>query len=175
MIEVDDAGGGCFIGPEVMVVHCLDTGKAWFFYIPPSNNDRIEYAAKILTTAFQELGISNQEKVRLCRGELFNLLEINLKARGYSVVREKVSQATDQLAEAKFLDILYSYGFPRNLSLVNRNYQELYELVAYWYYSQEKRRPGDIRKIRIQAPFWTKKVARRFPNLLRILLEEEAG
>jgi hypothetical protein len=175
MIEIDDAGGGCFVGPEVLVVHRLEPDQAWFLYIPPYIRERIDYAAVILKRAFQELKISREETVKLCRGEIFDQFEIYLREHGYSVSREKVSPATDELAEAKFMEILYSYGFPRTLSLANRNYHDFYELVGYWYFSLEKGKLREIRKIRLNPPPRSKKVANKFPNLLRLLFQEEVA
>ncbi|HBE79286.1 MAG TPA: hypothetical protein DDW65_16165 [Firmicutes bacterium] len=176
MIEIDDAGGGCFIGPEVLVIHKLETGKVWYLNIPPTVQERIQYAARILKAAFRDLAVSREEPVRLCRGEIFDLFQEYLMSQGYRVVREKVSDATDQLAEARFMDILYSYGFPRNLTLKDRNYQEFYQLVSCWYHycKEEDNRLKGIRKTRLQPSFYGRKVARKYPNLLRKMLEEEA-
>jgi hypothetical protein len=175
MIEIDDAGGGCFVGPEVLVIHNLETGKVWYRDIPPNVQERVKYAAKILKAAFRELAISKEEPVRLCRGEIFDLFQQLLEEQGYQVVREKVSDATDSLAESHFMDILYSYGFPRNLTLQNRNYQQFYQLVSCWYYYyREDGHLKGICKTRLQLPFYGRKVAKKYPNLLRLLLEEEA-
>ncbi|HBF38915.1 MAG TPA: hypothetical protein DDW50_16545 [Firmicutes bacterium] len=174
MIEIDDAGGGCFVGPEVLVIHKLETGKAWYLNIPPHVEERIKYASKILKAAFQELAISKDEPVRLCRGEIFDPFQDYLSSKGYQVVREKVSEATDQLAEVRFMDILYSYGFPRNLTLKDRNYQQFYQLVSCWYYyCKDDQHLHGIRKTRLQPSFFGRKIARKYPNLLRMLLEDE--
>jgi hypothetical protein len=175
MIEIDDAGGGCFIGPEVLVIHRLETGKVWYLNIPPNIQERVKYAAKILKAAFRELAVSKEEPVRLCRGEIFDLFQEYLAGKGYQVVREKVSDATDQLAETRFMDILYSYGFPRNLTLKDRNYQQFYQLVSCWYYyCREDNHLHAMCKVRLQPPFYGRKIAQKYPNLLRMLLEEEA-
>jgi hypothetical protein len=174
MIEIDDAGGGCFIGPEVLVIHRLETGKVRYLDIPPNVQERIKYAAKILKKAFRELAISKEEPVRLCRGEIFDLFQEYLTAEGYRVLREKVSDATDHLAEARFMDILYSYGFPRNLMLKDRNYQQFYQMVSCWYYyCKESNHLQGIRKTRLQPSFFGRKMAQNYPNLLRLLLEKE--
>jgi hypothetical protein len=174
MIEIDDAGGGCFIGPEVLVIHRLETGKVWYLDIPPHVEERVKYASKILKAAFQELAVSKDEPVRLCRGEIFDLFQEYLSSRGYHVVREKVSEATDNLAETRFMDILYSYGFPRNLALRDRNYQEFYQLVSCWYYYCQEDHPlRGIRKVRLQPSLFGRRIARKYPNLVRMLLEQE--
>lgn len=174
MIEIDDAGGGCFLGPEVMVIHRLETGQAWYLYIPPHEIDRVLYATKLLRNAFFDLGIVKTEPVKLCRGELFDLFETYLIQKGYSVKREKVSQPTDYLAESKFMEILRSYGFPHDLRLENRNYQEFYELVSLWYYTLPKEKGRRIRKARLHPPYRTQNFARKYPNLLRQIFTENA-
>ena len=175
MLEIDDAGGGCFVGPEVLVINRLETGTAYYYYIPPEIMERVPYATKLLKRAFRELAVSTAEPVRLCRGEIFDPFQLYLVEQGYQVVREKVSDATDSLAESKFMEILYSYGFPRNLYLRDRNYQEFYQWVGCWYFSQPKQAVAKLRKTRLQPPYWAKRIARQYPNLLRLLLEEEVG
>lgn len=175
MIEIDDAGGGCFIGPEVLVIHRLETGKVRYLNIPPEVQERVKYATKILKTAFRELAITKEEPIRLCRGEIFDPFQQYLMEKGFQVVREKVSETTDSLAEMRFMDILYSYGFPRNLTLQDRNYQQFYQLVSCWYYyCKDDERLRGIRKTRLQPSFFGRKVAQKYPNLLRLMLEEEA-
>ncbi|HYH04370.1 MAG TPA: hypothetical protein VEC37_14865 [Bacillota bacterium] len=171
MIEVDDAGGGCFLGPEVIVMHRLETGETWYVLIAPEIYERVRFAAKLLKKAFRELGISPSEPVRLCRGEIFDEFQQYLEYQGYQVVREKVSAETDSLAEAKFMEILYSYGFPSKLKLENRNYRELYDLVSFWYYSQPQVQKRTIRKVRLRPPHRPRLIAQQYPNLVRMMLE----
>lgn len=175
MIEVDDAGGGCFIGPEVLVIHRIETGTVRYLYIPPNVIDRIKYAAKILKAAFQELAITREEPIRLCRGEIFDPFQEYLESQGYHVAREKVSESTDCLAELHFMQILYSYGFPRHLTLQDRNYQYFYQLVTCWYYSQIGGHMKTIRKARLHPPFQTRRLVQKYPHLFRLILEEEVS
>jgi hypothetical protein len=175
VIEIDDAGGGCFVGPEVLVIHRLETDEIWYLLIPPNVMERIFFATKILKRAFRDLAISTEETVKLCRGEIFDLFEEYLATHDYRVVREKVSTATDSLAEAKFMEILYSYGFPTEIRLQNRNYQEFYALVSYWYYSGKQYQSKQIRKVRMRSPARPRKIAQKYPNLVRMLLEPAAG
>ncbi len=175
MIEIDDAGGGCFIGPEVLVIHRLETGSAHYLYIPPQIADRISFATELLKGAFTQLGITNQEPVQLCRGEIFDQFQEFLERRGYQVIRQKVSSETDCLAEAEFMEVLYSHGLPRNIMLHNRNYQELYEMVGFWYFSQPKRLVRNLQKIRLRPPYRIRNVTQRYPNLFRMLFQEEAA
>jgi hypothetical protein len=172
MLEIDDAGGGCFIGPEVLVIHRLETKQTWYLIIPPQIIERVEYATKLLKKAFKELKISPQEPVRLCRGEIFDGFQKFLEGRSYQVVREKVSDATDELAEVKFMQILHSYGFPKELALERRNYHKFYEMVALWYYSCERHKSG-IRKARLQPPYRIRRIAQKYPHLFRLIFQEE--
>ncbi len=174
MLEIDDAGGGCFIGPEVLVIHRLETKEAWYLIIPPHIVERVEYGTKLLKNAFKELGISNQESVRLCRGEIFDPFQKYLEERKYLVVREKVSAATDELAETKFMEILRSYGFPKELVLEQRNYYKFYEMVAFWYYSRESQK-GGLRKARLQPPYRARRIAQKYPHLFRMIFKEEVA
>lgn len=176
MIEIDDAGGGCFVGPEVLVIHHLENDHAWFYFIPPEVHDRVKYGTKVLKRAFVELQIPKTETIKLCRGEIFDPIQVHLTEQGYHVVREKVSSSTDCLAEAKFMEILHSYGFPSHLTLENRNYHEFYQLVGFWFFSQPKQRVGKLRKIRLQPPAVRyNRVIQNYPNLIRLMLECDAG
>jgi hypothetical protein len=170
MIEVDDAGGGCFVGPEVLVIHDLESGKALFRYVDPTVIERVKEATRLLKQSFRDLKITKATPVRLCRGEIFDLFQKYLEEHGYNVVREKVSDATDHLAEARFMDILYSYGLPREIRLEGRNYPQFYQLIGCWFYCLNRREQGRICKARLEPPYWPRKLARRFPNLLRMMI-----
>lgn len=174
MLEIDDAGGGCFIGPEVVVIHRLETKEAWYLLIPQQIIERVGYGTKLLKRAFKDLEISNGEPVRLCRGEIFDPFQKYLEKRGFQVEREKVSPATDALAEAKFLEILNSYGFPKELVLEQRNYYQFYEMVAFWYYSSKNQKRG-IRKARLQPPYRARRIAQKYPHLFQKIFHEEAA
>jgi hypothetical protein len=174
MLEIDDAGGGCFIGPEVLVIHRLETNEAWYLIIPQHIVERVEYGTKLLKQAFKDLGITDREPVRLCRGEIFDPFQKYLEERNYRVVREKVSAATDALAEAKFMEILHSYGFPKELVLEQRNYYQFYETVAFWYYSRKNRKSG-LRKARLEPPYRARRIAQKYPHLFRIIFKEEVA
>lgn len=174
MIEIDDAGGGCFIGPEVLVVHRLGTKQIRYLIIPPQIVQRVPYATKLLKKAFKELQIPAGEPIRLCRGEIFDPFQKYLEEREYTVVREKVSDVTDELAEAKFMEILHSYGFPRELVLEHRDYHGFYEMVAFWYYSREQHK-GGIRKARLQPPYRIRRIAQKYPHLFRLIFQEEVA
>ncbi len=173
MIEIDDAGGGCFLGPEVLVIHNLTTSQVYYLMIPPQIIQRVPYATKILKKAFRDLKISKNEPIKLCRGEIFDLFQNYLTEKGYQVVREKVSSQTDALAEQHFMEILYSYGLPRNVRLQERNYQGLYELVGYWFFT-EGRGMSRLSKARIKPPYRLRKMAQRYPNLVKLLLKNES-
>lgn len=174
MLEIDDAGGGCFIGPEVLVIHRLETREAWYLIIPPQVIERVECGTKLLKKAFKELEITQQEPVRLCRGEIFDPFQQYLEEHQYQVVREKVSSATDELAESKFMEILHSYGFPKELVLEQRNYYKFYEMVAFWYYSSEVHKRG-LRKARLQPPYRARRIAQKYPHLFRLIFKQEAA
>jgi hypothetical protein len=156
-----------------LVIHRLETARVWYYYIPPQVRYRVSYATKILRQALVELEIPKEEPIKLCRGEIFDPFQLYLQKENYLVIREKVSEATDSLAESKFMEILYSYGFPSRITLKQRNYKDLYNLVGCWYFSQPRKAVEKLRKIRLQPPFWTKKIVRQYPNLVRLLLEEE--
>jgi hypothetical protein len=170
MIEVDDAGGGCFVGPEVLVIHDLESGKALFRYVDPTVIERVTEATRLLKQSFKDLRIVKSTPVRLCRGEIFDPFQKHLEEHGYNVVREKVSDATDHLAEVRFMDILYSYGLPLGIRLEGRNYPQFYQLIGCWFYCLNRREQERILKARLQPPYWPRKLARRFPNLLRLMI-----
>lgn len=172
MIEIDDAGGGCFIGPEVLAIHRLETDEVWYVLISPQEPDRILSATILLSRAFTTNGILPNEPIKLCRGDIFDLFEVWLRRHGYQVFREKVSDATDELAERKFMDILHSYGLPVDLELHDRGYREFYDCIALWYFLNPNKGLRRYCKVRLHPPMRSKRLAERFPNLLGIIFGE---
>ncbi|MDM5197338.1 hypothetical protein QUF79_04750 [Fictibacillus enclensis] len=134
MIEVDDAGNGCPILGEVFAARRMETGEHAAVYIPlpQETADRTSKEEHIMSL-LEKLNVRKDEKLLLCRGNTLNGFSHFLENRGYHVERGKISEETDQIAEAFFMECLYEIGFPRDLSLSDRAYYEFYQMVKIWY------------------------------------------
>jgi len=60
MIEVDDAGGGCFAGPEVLVIQRPGKRPGPFRYIDPGVTERVPEATRLLKQVFRDLRVSKE-------------------------------------------------------------------------------------------------------------------
>lgn len=113
MIEVDDAGNGCPILGEVFAARRMETGEHAAVYIPLQRNGRQNIKEEHIMSLLEKLNVRKDEKLLLCRGNTLNGFSHFLEYRGYHVERGKISEETDQIAEAFFMECLYEIGFPR--------------------------------------------------------------
>ncbi|MDN4075019.1 MULTISPECIES: hypothetical protein [Fictibacillus] len=173
MIEIDDAGNGCPILGEVFAARRMETGDHAAVYVPlPSETSvkipKEDYIMSLLT----QLNVPKNETVLLCRGNTLNGFENQLQQKGFEVKRGKVSEQTDKIAETLFMDQLYSIGFPKDLSLSNREYREFYEMVKIWYislYAGSKNLFKSGRKRPLKTREYMHNPVYHFPNVLRKL------
>jgi hypothetical protein len=97
--EIEDAGGGCCLGPEVVVVRAED-GRGSIQCIPPQQGKRRqEVARRLALRGCDRLGARPGDQVLVCRGDLFELAVPVLGERGFVVERGPVSEETHHMAE----------------------------------------------------------------------------
>lgn len=101
--EIEDAGGGCCLGPEVVAVRGED-GRCCVQAIHPRQcGRRRELALRLVLRALGRLGASLLDPIHVCRGDLFDLTAAALAGAGYAVERGPVSEDAHRLAEREHL------------------------------------------------------------------------
>jgi len=151
--EVEDAGGGCCLGPEIVVVLAAD-GRSCVQSIDPRLGKRRQAEAeRLVLRAFEHLGVDTGDEILICRGDLFDVTASALAERGFQIERGPVSGDAHQLAEETFLRRLRSIlGYrPR---FKDRRYAQLNMLLR----AEAGRRPALRRfwKANVRRPAeWT--------------------
>jgi hypothetical protein len=99
--EAEDAGGGCVLGPEVVVVRAED-GRSHVGLIPArAAREREAHAAAIVRAGLRALGATRDDAVLLCQGNLFDRAARELADDGFRVERGPVSAEAHNLAEGE--------------------------------------------------------------------------
>jgi hypothetical protein len=135
--EIEDAGGGCCLGPEVVVVRA-DDGRSCVQAIQPrQGRRRREVALRLVLRAFDRLGVVREDSLLVCRGDLFDLTVADLAEKGFQVERGPVSEDAHRLAEGEHLRRLRAIlGYQPRMR--DRHYAALNMLLR----SEAERRPA---------------------------------
>lgn len=173
MIEIDDAGNGCPILGEVFAARRIETGDHAAVYIPlPQESARRTSKEEYIMSLLTKLNARKEEPILLCRGNTLNGFEQYLQKKKYDVQRGKISEETDKIAETFFMEKLYAIGFPKDLTLANREYREFYQIVKVWYiaiYQGNNNLLKSKRKKNIQIRGYMHNPVYHFPILLKKL------
>jgi hypothetical protein len=104
--EIEDAGGGCVLGPEVVVVRAED-GRSHVGEIPAQAAlEREARAVAIAREGLERLGAGPDDTVLICQGNLFDRAAALLAEAGVRVERGQVSEDAHALAEREHLRAL---------------------------------------------------------------------
>jgi hypothetical protein len=104
--EIEDAGGGCVLGPEVVIVRAED-GRSHVGEIPAlAALERDNRAVGIATEGLARLGARPDDTVLICQGNLFDRTAAQLGEDGVQIERGQVSPEAHALAEREHLRAL---------------------------------------------------------------------
>lgn len=147
--EIEDAGGGCVLGPEVVIVRC-DDGRSHVGEIPPLQAlQREQHGIDIAARGLLRLGAGPADTVLICQGNLFDRAAASLVESGLHVERGQVSPEAHALAEGEHLRAL-AHVLGYTPAMRDRGYAGLnFRLMA-----EVRRRPALWRqwKISVRIP-----------------------
>ncbi len=158
--EIEDAGGGCVLGPEVVIVRAED-GRSHVGEIPAlAALEREGRAVGIASAGLARLGAGPADCVLICQGNLFDRAAAALVEDGLRVERGQVSPEAHALAEGEHLQALARVlGYTptmRDRGYAGLNFRLMAELrrrPALWrQWKVSVRVPVDLQAA--QAAFW---------------------
>ncbi len=158
--EIEDAGGGCVLGPEVVIVRAED-GRSHVGEIPAlAALEREGRAVAIATVGLAGLGAGPDDTVLICQGNLFDRAASLLAEDGVRIERGQVSPEAHALAEGEHLRALarvLGYAPPmRDRGYAGLNFRLMAELrrrPALWrHWKVSVRVPLDLQAA--QVAFW---------------------
>jgi hypothetical protein len=140
MIQIDDSGSGSPVGSVGIGVLRSQTDEYYFELIPVSYFQGGKAGAKeyrkqvlpIVARAFERLGVSRNEPIEVCRGDIFTTLKIWLTECGYSWGEAKIEGRLQELVEDSYSNYLVQLGVPRQVIDTSDDYKSLNKKLELW-------------------------------------------
>lgn len=147
MIQIDDAGSGSLLGGTVIGITRVET-KEYVFDIIPLDYYRddlfqkkayLDYVVTIVKKLFKDLNILKNEEIEVCRGYMFDKLEIWLKENNYNYVYTQINDPLQSLVEETFENYAISLGLPQNF-IAYTKYPFHFHRILKWIYADYENR-----------------------------------
>ncbi|AOY77247.1 hypothetical protein [Clostridium formicaceticum] len=142
MIQIDDAGSGSLLGGTIIGVLRTETGEFQYSVIPldyyrGKNFDRksyINYVVTIVEKIFQKLQVTKEEDIEICRGYMFDLLDVWLNEKGYRFTRTKIQEPLQSKIETAFEEYAIELGLPQKFISYTK-YPFHFHRILKWVYA----------------------------------------
>lgn len=165
--QVEDAGGGCRAFSEVLVLVCEQTGEIYSSHLPLTWNDGAsleEKACLLLVEMMKRAGVSREDSLKVCSGNIFHAFHNWLTENGYNWEKARIDGLAHEAAEELFRRQVLEAGFPLDVSLVERNYRDYYRAIEEW-----------VKKDQCRHVFLKDFAVRRKPAETRYILKGNGG
>lgn len=142
MIQIDDAGSGSLLGGTIIGVLRVETGEFHYEIIPLhyyqgdnfENKLYINYVIKIVQRIFEILEVSKNEPIEVCRGYMFDLLNVWLERNNFNYIRMEIKDPLQCKIEATFEEYAIALGLPRKLISYTK-YPFHFHRILKWVYA----------------------------------------
>ncbi|KAF1085591.1 hypothetical protein SPSYN_01734 [Sporotomaculum syntrophicum] len=132
---IEDAGGGCRSFPEVLVLVCENPQLIYQSFLPLTWDNKLsleEIARQKVVEMMQQAGVTRDDYLYVCSGNIFFGLHKWLTENGYHWETVKMDGLAHEVAEQTFQQQIISAGFPADIRLEERNYRDFYRQVDSW-------------------------------------------
>lgn len=137
---IEDAGGGCRAFSEVVVLVSERPKETYTAKIPltwSGGESLEEVVCKKIVDLMDKAGVTKEDKVLVCSGNIFHGLHAWLKENEYNWEFAKMEGLAHNIAEEEFNKQIVKAGFPSHIKLLDRNYRDFYRLVEKWVMEQK--------------------------------------
>ncbi|TYO97989.1 hypothetical protein [Desulfallas thermosapovorans] len=164
---IEDAGGGCRAFSEVLVLVCEQPRRIYKRYLPLTWDNKLsmeEVARRKVLEMMREAGVSRNDRLYVCSGNIFFGLHKWLTENGYQWETAKMEGLAHEVAESIFQQQIIAAGFPADIKLEERNYRDYYRQVDAWI-KEDPARAKYIKDMKVRCK----------PDHTRYLLKGNAG
>jgi len=160
---IEDAGGGCRVFSEVLVLVCETPRLVYKRFLPLSWSKDLtmeEMACRAVLDMMREAGADDKDYYYVCSGNIFYDLHNWLTENCYKWETVKMDGLAHEVAETAFYNQIIAAGFPEDIKLEERNYKDFYLQVNAW-----------IKENPYRRQFFKDMEVRRKPEQSRYLLK----
>lgn len=139
---IEDAGGGCRAFSEVVVLVSEKPRETYTAKIPltwSGGESLEEIVCRTVVGMMEKAGVTTDDQVLVCSGNIFHGLHAWLKENGYNWEFARMEGLAHDHAENEFNRQIVQAGFPPHIKLMDRNYRDFYRLVEKWVLEKESR------------------------------------
>ncbi len=132
---IEDAGGGCRAFSEVLVLVSENPREIYTAKLPLTWDESIgleEMACRLVINMMKKAGVSKEDTLLVCSGNIFHTLHQWLSNEGYNWETAKMDGLAHEVAEDAFYRQLVEAGVPKEYKLVERDYRTFYRQVEEW-------------------------------------------
>ncbi|MEG6616528.1 hypothetical protein V6C27_08870 [Peptococcaceae bacterium 1198_IL3148] len=132
---IEDAGGGCQAFSEVLVLVSEEPQEIYTVEVPITWDEKIgleEVACKLVIDMMKKAGVTKEDQVLVCSGNVFHTLHQWLEQEGYNWSTSKMDGLAHNVAENAFYQQLIKAGVPPEFKLEGRDYRSFYHNVETW-------------------------------------------
>ncbi|AKL95404.1 hypothetical protein CACET_c19560 [Clostridium aceticum] len=147
MIQIDDAGSGSLLGGTVIGVIRTETSEFQYDVIPLEyykgenfdNKSYINYVVTIVEEIFQNLHVKKEEEIEICRGYMFDVLDLWLSENGYKFTRTEIKEPLQSKIETAFEGYAIQLGLPQKFISYTK-YPFHFHRILKWVYADYENR-----------------------------------
>ena len=140
MIQIDDAGWGCLIGPVLIGAYRIETQEFAYgkipvrFFQPPlfAQKAYLDKAAEVARQLLDELKVKPKERVEICRGYVLDGVRAWLAKTGRSFRTVKVEGPLQVLVETALQQELAALGLRVSYEVLTEKQGLLFWLCLRW-------------------------------------------
>lgn len=132
---IEDAGGGCQAFSEVLVLVSEEPREIHTAEVPITWDEQIgleEVACRLVIDMMEKAGVTKEDQVLVCSGNIFHTLHQWLEQEGYNWSTAKMEGLAHDAAEDAFYQQLVKAGVPVEFKLEGRDYRGFYHNVETW-------------------------------------------
>jgi hypothetical protein len=137
---IEDAGGGCQAFSEVLVLVSEEPQEIYTVEVPITWDEKIgleEVACRLVLDMMEKAGVTKEDQVLVCSGNIFHTLHQWLEQEGYNWDTAKMDGLAHNVAEETFYQQLVKAGVPPEYKLEGRDYRSFYHDVETWVREQQ--------------------------------------
>ncbi|MBS3995187.1 MAG: hypothetical protein KGZ33_05275 [Alkaliphilus sp.] len=147
MIQIDDSGSGSLIGGTCIGALRKETGEYYYGIIPLENYQcqnfeekvYLDKAVDLINLFLEQLKVSKDEKIEVCRGYMFDNLRPWLREKKYCYLNTKIGEPLQALIEKTFEKYSVELGLPQEF-LSYTKYPFHFHRLLRWVYADYNNR-----------------------------------
>ncbi|GAB6087841.1 hypothetical protein [Alkaliphilus crotonatoxidans] len=147
MIQIDDAGSGSLLGGTIIGAYRVETDEYYYDVIPLGfyqgepfqKKEYINYVVEIVKKLFDQLRVTKDEKIEVCRGYMFEALNKWLKEEQYHFINTKIGDPLQSAIEKSFDDYAIGLGLPKEFISYTK-YPFHFHRILKWVYADYQQR-----------------------------------